>query len=204
MAGLDFGGALSGAATGGIAGASLGGPVGAVAGGLLGGVGSLFGKRKRRKRSAFDKQQKNLYNLEHQGIMGEGPLADLYNYDPEQANAVFDQTIARKAYRDLNEKSIPSVTGQFRKEGLMNSSYAGDAIAKLARDVQESLDAQRTGFLYNEQSQARQARRNAISDIQDRSTFAYDKAAPSGGFNLESILDQITPERVDQFKKWMK
>ena len=197
---LNFGEAASSAGGGAIAGGAIGGPVGAIAGGLLGGVGGLFGKKKRKKRSTFDKQQQNLYNLEHQGILGQGPLADLYNYDPQAANDVFDKTIANPAYRDLNERAIPSVTGQFRNNGLMNSSYAGDALAKLARDVQEDLDARRTQYLYGEQQDARNARRNAINSIQGRSTFNYD-TSPRQGFNIDSILNQVTPERIDLIRQ---
>lgn len=201
----DWGSGASGAASGAITGASIGGPWGAAIGGAVGGIAGLFGggKKKKKKRSAFDKQQQKLYDYEHQAIMGEGPLADLYNYDPQAANEVFDKNVANYAYRDLNERAIPSVTGQFRSQGLMNSSYAGDALAKLTRDVQEGLDAQRSQYLYGEQKDARNAKRNAVNNIQGRSTFAYDTAAPSGGFNLDSILSQITPERIDQFKNWI-
>ena len=83
----------------------------------------------------------------------------------------------------------------------MNSSYAGDALAKLARDVQEDLDARRTQYLYGEQQDARNARRNAINSIQGRSTFNYD-TSPRQGFNIDSILNQVTPERIDLIRQW--
>lgn len=202
----DWGSGASGAASGAITGASIGGPWGAAIGGAVGGLAGLFGggKKKKKKRSAYDKQQQKLYGYEHEAILGEGPLADLYNYDPEAANDVFDKTIANPAYRKFQEKLAPEITGQFRNQGLMNSSYAGDALAKTARDIQEGLDAQRSQYLYGEQKDARNAKRNAVQNIQGRSTFAYDTAAQGGGFNLDSILNQITPERIDQFKAWMK
>lgn len=201
----DWGGGLSGAGSGAITGASVGGVPGAIAGGVIGGLGGLFGKRRKKKRlSAYDKKQQELYDIEHQAILGEGPLADLYNYSPEKANAVFEQTIANPAYRNFQEKLAPQITGQFRNAGLMNSSYAGDALSRTARDIQESLNAQRSQYLYGQELNAQNAKRNAIQNIQNRSTFAYDKSAPSGGFDINSILNQITPERVDQFKDWWK
>ena len=209
----DWGAGASGAASGAITGATIGSvipgvgtAVGAGVGGVIGGGAGLFGvgRKKKKKLSAYDKKQKKLYDLEHQAILGEGPLADLYNYDPEMANEVFDKTIARKAYRDLEEKSIPAVTGQFRSQGLMQSSYAGDAIAKLARDVQEGLDAQRTQYLYGEQKDSRQAKRQAVENIQGRSTFAYDKAGQGGGFDIDSILSKLTPENIAMIAKLVK
>ena len=171
----DWSGAATGALSGATTGASLGSiipgigtGIGAAAGGLVGGTLGLFGRKKKKKNtlSTLDKRQQELNKQQHESILGKGPLADLYNYDPQQANEVFDKNIANPAYRDLQERAIPSVTGQFRSQGLMNSSYAGDAVAKLARDVQESLDAKRANYLYGEQSNAREAKRSAVENLQ--------------------------------------
>lgn len=196
-------GALSGASTGG----AIGGPWGAAAGGLIGGVAGLFGggdkKKKKKKISSLDKRQQALNAKQHQAILGKGPLADLYNYDPEAANRVFDQNIANPAYRKFQESVIPGITGQFRSQGLMNSSYVGDAISRLARDVQENLNAQRSQYLYGEQKEARNAKRNAVENLQNRQTFAYDTAAQNnGGFDVNRVLDSITPEMIDQAKNY--
>lgn len=203
-------GALGGASTGATIGSvipGVGTAIGAGIGGLVGGVAGLFGSKKKKKKkiSTFDKNQKRLNDQQHQAVLGEGPLADLYNYDPEAANAVFDKNIASKAYRNLNESAIPSVTGQFRSNGLMDSSYAGDAISKLTRDVQENLDAQRTQYLYGEQKDARSAKRNAVEGLQNRSTFAYDTAAQQGGgFDINKVLGSITPDMTDQIANYFK
>jgi hypothetical protein len=204
----NFTGAASGALGGAATGASLGSvipgigtAIGAGVGGLFGGIAGLFGNRKKKKKiSTFDKRQKQLNEQQHQAVLGQGPLADLYNYDPEAANAVFDQTVSRKAYRDLKEQAIPGVTGQFRSQGLMNSSYAGDAISKLTRDVQENLDAERTRFQYGQQSDARSAKRAAIDNLQNRTTFDYDIGEKP--FNISSILNSITPEMKKEFKDY--
>ena len=192
-------GAISGAATG----ASLGGPVGAVAGGVLGGLGGLFGGRKKRKKrvSSLDKDQQALNKKQHQAVLGEGPLADLYNYNPEAANDVFDKTIANPAYRKYKEELAPQVTGQFRSKGLMQSSYAGDALSKVARDIQEGLDAQRSQYLYGEQKDARTAKRGAVENLQNRQTFSYDNSpSNSGGFDINKVLGSITPEMISGVK----
>lgn len=204
----NYGGAASGALSGATTGGTIGGPIGAVAGGLLGGVSGLFGggKKKKKKVSTLDKRQKQLNEQQHQSILGEGPLADLYNYNPEEANKVFNENVANPAYRKFEEELAPKVTGQFRKNGLMNSSYAGDALSKLARDVQENLNSERSKYLYGEQKGATEAKRNAIESLQNRQTFAYDKSAPEGGgFDIDSILKSLPTEAVtgltDYFKK---
>lgn len=194
-------GAISGASTG----AMIGGPWGAVAGGIIGGAAGLFGggRKKKKKRSTMDKKQQALYNQEHQAILGEGPLADLYNYNPEAANDVFDKTIANPAYRKYKEELAPQITGQFRNQGLMNSSYAGDALAKTARDIQESLDAQRSKYLYGQEQEARAAKRQGVQNLQNRQTFAYDTAAPSNsGFDINQVLSTITPEMISGAKNY--
>lgn len=189
------GGAASGAATG-----SAFGPIGTGVGAVVGGVaGWLSGKKKKKKKkvSTLDKDQQKLNKAQHEAMYGEGPLADLYNYDPEKANEVFDKTIGRYAYRNLHEKSIPELTGQFRNQGLMQSSYAGDAVGKLVRDVQESLDAQRAQTLYNEQKEARGAKRQSVENLQNRQTFAYEQQNPSKSSG--NVMDLLSPEALDKF-----
>lgn len=206
MAKLDVGGGLSGAATGASTGASIGSiipgvgtAIGGAVGGLVGGVAGLFRKKKKKKKraSTLDPEQKRLNKLQHEAVLGEGALADLYNYDPEAANKVFEQTISRPALRELQETTIPTATGAFRSAGLMSSSYAGDAVAKLARDVQESLDAQRSQYLYGEQKDARTARRQAVENLQNRQTFNYDVAGGQNKNTLDNILQSLTPENID-------
>lgn len=204
-------GALSGASSGAAIGSvipGIGTAIGAGIGGLVGGISGLFGggRKKKKKVSTFDKRQQQLNEAQHQSILGQGPLADLYNYDPQKANEVFDKNVANPAYRNLNEQAIPSVTGQFRKNGLENSSYVADAVSRLARDVQEGLDAQRGQYLYGEQKEAQNAKRNAIENIQNRSTFAVDTAGQSGykGFDIDKVLKSITPENIDQVRQYFK
>lgn len=205
MAKLDYGSGASGAVSGASTGAMIGGPWGAAAGGIIGGVGGLFGsgrKKKGKKISNLDKNQQRVNQNQMDAFTGQGEYADLYGYNPEGANDVFDKTIANRAYRNLNEQGIPSVTGQFRNQGLMNSSYAGDAVAKLTRDVQESLDAQRTKYLYDRESEARNAKRQGIENFQNRENFSLNTGNPGGGFDINSVLSQISPEMIQGAKDW--
>jgi hypothetical protein len=197
----DWGSGISGGASGAASGFAAGGPIGGVIGGVAGLFGGLFGgskKKKKKKISTLDKNQQKINESQFQSLNGEGPWADLYNYDPEKANAVFDQTIGNPAYRNFQENVVPKITGSFRSNGLMNSSYAGDALSKAGRDVQESLNGQRTKYLYDTENAAKGSKQNAIENYQNRQTFAYDQAAPSGGggFNIDSILQSITPDSV--------
>lgn len=188
---------FTGAAQGAIQGAVAGGVPGAV----IGGIGGLFGRgKKRKKQSTFDEQQQKLNESQYAGVYGEGPLSDLYNYNPDAANSVFNQNIARPAYRGFQENIIPQITGQFRSQGLQNSSYAGEALSNAGRDVQESLDAQRSKYLYGQEQASQGARRQAIENLQNRSTFAYEK--PSGGFDINSILQSIPQEAWTQVKDY--
>lgn len=195
----NYGGAASGALSGAAAG-SVFGPIGSGIGGLIGGITGLFGgnKKKKKKLSSFDKNQQRLNDQQYQGILGKGPLSDLYNYDSESANAVFDQIQARPAQRNFAENTVPTLTGAFRNQGLQNSSYLGDSLSKAGRDVQENLDALRSQYLYNEQKDARGAKRNAVENLQNRNTFAYD--AGQKPFDIASVIDSISPEQVDKLK----
>lgn len=207
MAKADWASGISGGISGATTGSTFG-PLGAVGGGIIGGITGLFGggrKKKKKKVSTMDKRQQQLNAQQHDSILGKGPLADLYNYDPEAANEVFDKTRANPAYRDWNERVIPGITGQFRNQGLMNSSYAGDALAKSGRDVQETLNAERARYLYGEQQDARSAKRNAIENLQNRTTFDYDRSAPSNsGFDVGNILKSISPEMISGVADYFK
>lgn len=202
----NWGGGATGAVSGATAGSAFG-PIGSVVGGTLGFFGGLFGggkKKKKKKISTLDKRQQQLNDTQHEAVFGKGPLADLYNYNPEAANDVFSKTIANPAYRDFKEKLAPEITGNFRSQGLQNSSYVGDSLAKAGRDIQESLDAQRSQYLYGEQKDARNAKRNAVENLQNRQTFAYDQAAPSsGGGGIDSILRSITPDAMEGIKDFL-
>ena len=197
-------GALSGASTGASIGSiipGVGTAIGGVVGGLVGGIAGLFGKKnKKKKLSTLDKRQQELNRQQHESILGKGPLADLYNYDPQAANAVFDKNTARPAQRNFAENTVPTITGAFRNQGLQNSSYVGDSLSKAGRDVQENLDALRSQYLYGEQNNAREAKRNAVENLQNRQTFAYDKGESS--FDISSILNSITPEMKGQLKDY--
>lgn len=162
--------------------------IGGALGGLFGG-----GRKRAKKRSTLDKNQQKLNEEQHNSIFGKGALADLYNYNPEKANAVFDKNVANPSYRNFKEKLAPEITGSFRSKGLQNSSYAGDALAKLARDVQEGLDAKRSDYLYNQENNATSAKRNAVENLQNRTTFDYDTNNNSG-FDINKILGGFTPQ----------
>ena len=208
MGKTDYGAAASGAAGGAAMGAPLG-PWGIAGGAVLGAGLSLWGgskKKKKKKISTLDKKQQRLNDDAHAAMYGEGPMADLYNYDPEQANAVFEQTVANPAYRNFNENIIPGITGQFRNSGIMNSSYTGDALAKSGRDVQESLNAERSRYLYGEQKDSRQAKRSAMETLQDRQTFAYQNPnSQNGGFDMGQAISGLDEgsklwDMVDRYK----
>jgi len=190
---VDYAAGASGAASGAMAG-SAGGPVGTAVGAAVGGAAGLWGggrKKKAKKRSTFDKRQKQIHEDQYGSYYGQGPFADLYNYDPEQANKVFDETVANPAYRDFGEKVIPKVTGQFRQGNIMDSSYTGDALSKAGRDVQERLNAQRSQYMYGLQKEARDAKRSSMENYQNRTTFDYDTSARgSAGIDWKSLIDQ--------------
>jgi len=201
MGKYDYGKAAAGGLSGAVTG-SMFGPVGTAVGGVVGFTAGLFGSKKKKKKKAkpvstLDPMQQKLNEQQHQSILGEGPLADLYNYNPEQANSVFDKTIANPAYRGFKEKLAPSITGQFRSQGLQNSSYVGEALSNAGRDVQESLDAQRSQYLYGKEQEAQSSKRSAVENLQNRQTFAYNKPSPAKpGINIDNILSSISPENI--------
>lgn len=141
---------------------------------------SAFGpKKKAKKRSTLDKNQKKLWGEYHKGIMGEGPLADLYNFDADKARNNFEQNISRPAYQKYEENVVPQITGAFRSKGLGNSTYAGQALASSGRDVQNDLNAKLSDYMYNQEQSIYDRKANAINNSFQTQTFAYEK--PQGG-----------------------
>lgn len=194
MAKYDIGAGLSGAGSGAATGAALGSVipgvgtaigtgVGAVAGGLLGYFGSR--KKKRKRASTFDSTQQGIYDQYGQGIQGQGPMADLFNFNSGQATDVFNKSVAQPAYQNFQENVIPGITGQFRGGNLQNSSYLAGALGKAGTDVQRNLDAQLAQMLQSGQQNSIDRRLGAVNNILGTNTFAYEK--PQAG-PMDAIL----------------
>jgi len=202
----------SGAAGGAISGASIGstfGPigtgVGAVAGGLLGLFGSKKKKKKPKKVGSLDPQQQALYNDYVKSLTGkDGPMSDMYQFNPEAANEVFNQNVARPAYRQFNENIVPKITGQYRGGNIMNSSYSGEALSRAGRDVQEGLDAKRAETLYNGQQATFDRRQNGINNVLNMQTFAYQKPQAQTPGVIDQVLNTVGPAAGEWFADYLK
>ena len=210
----DYGAGTSGALTGALSGASIGSAIpvigtaiGAGLGGIFGAAGGLFGgrkKKKAKKRSTLDPQQQALYKDYVDSLRNEGPFKDLYNFDAAGYNDVFDKTIARAANRNYSENIIPGITGQFRSNNIMNSSYTGEALSRAGRDVQENLDALRSQNIFQGQQQANQNKQNAINNILGMQTFAYDKPGPQNPSMIDQVLGTLGPAAGEWFADYLK
>ncbi len=205
--GADWGGAVSGAASGAAAGSSFG-PIGTGIGAAVGGAMGMFGGKKKKKKpkavSRFDKNQQQLNDDYIASLRGEGPFADLYNYDVDQANQVFDQKTGRPAYRAFEENVIPKITGQFRSNNLMNSSYTGQSLSRAGRDVQENLDALRADQNFRGQENAKGYKRDTIKDILDRTTFDYQDPSARAPSTIDRILDTVAEHGGQFMADYMK
>lgn len=190
--GANFGAGAAGAVTGAQLGSSFG-PIGTGVGAVAGGIMGLFGSKKKKKKpkriSSLDSQQQELYRQKYDALQGKGQFADMYNFNPEAANQNFDQNVARPAYRDFQEKAIPSITGQFRGNNIMNSSYTGSALANAGRDVQESLDAKRANMIYQGSQDAMKRKYDSIDNMLNMQTFAYQRPQESPGTPVDQILN---------------
>ena len=128
----------------------------------------------------------------------------MYNFDAEGYNDVFDKTIGRQANRNFQENVIPGITGQFRSNNLMNSSYAGESLARAGRDVQENLDALRSQNVFAGQQQANQNKQNAINSVLGTQTFAYDKPGAQSPGVIDQILGSVGPAAGEWFADYLK
>lgn len=172
--------------------------------GLFGGaVAGLFGlnkKKKMKKRTTLDPQQQALYQDYVDSIRGQGPFANLNEYDAEAANQNFDKNVARPANRNFQENIIPNITGQFRSNNIGNSSYTGEALGRAGRDVQENLDAQRSNMIFSGQQQANQNRQAGIQNILGMTTFDYQMPRKS---TLDNILESVGPAAGKYVSQYM-
>jgi hypothetical protein len=204
---VNFGGGLSGAASGAAIGSSFG-PIGTGVGAAVGGIAGLFGGKKKKKKpkpvSTLDPQQQGLYNDYVGSLRGQGPLKDLYNYDVNQANQVFDANTARPAYRGFQENIIPNITGQFRQNNLMNSSYTGEALGRAGRNVQENLDALRAQQNFAGQQGAQQSKQDALNKILNMQTFANSVPQERAPSTIDQILGSVAPQAGNFFADFLK
>lgn len=182
MGKLDLGGAAAGAASGGATGFSIGGPVGGAIGGVAGGLLGLFGggRKRPKKISTLDKNQKALYGEYSKGLNGQGgKFGNLFNFDSQGATENWKQNYADPAYQNYNENIVPKITGQFRGGNLQNSSYLAGALGKAGSDVQKNLNAHMSNMLYNGQQDALQRRVQGIDKLLNMQTFAYQQPQQS-------------------------
>lgn len=207
MAKANIGGGISGAVSGASIGSSFG-PIGTGIGAVVGGLGGLFGGNKKKKKpkpiSTLDPQQQSLYNDYVKSLRGEGPLANLYNFDANMANQVFDSNVAKPAYRGFQENIIPQITGQFRGSNLMNSSYTGEALARKGRDVQENLDALRAQQQFAGQQSSQQSKQDALNRILNMQTFAYSAPEQRSPSTIDQILGSVGPQAGQFFADYLK
>lgn len=190
---LNTASALGGAGTGALYGHQMAGLPGAAIGGIGGGLMGLFsgGDKKKKRTSSLDPKQEELYGQWIQALMGQGgPLADVFSqFNPQQLQELFQQTVANPSYQNFNENVIPSITGQFRGQNLQNSSYMGGALAKEGGRLQQNLDNQLAQLMYQGGRDQSTTRNNAIQNILGMSTFAYDKPQPTA---IESLLGGLS------------
>lgn len=141
----------------------------------------INGGNKPKKISTLDKTQKNIYKDYAAGINGQGPQADLFNFNPEQTTDVFNKIYAQPAAENFKRNIVPSITGAFRGGNIQNSSYAGQALAQAGTDVQTNLNAHMSKMLYDAQNSSIERRLGAIRDILGVQTFAYQKPQQGAG-----------------------
>lgn len=204
MGRLDYGAGASGAVSGAMLGSSILPGYGTAAGAVIGGAAGLFGggkKKKPKRRSTLDPTQQRLYEEYVAGLRGEGPNADAYNWNADAANENFDLNVANPAYRGFQENIIPGITGQFRGQGIGNSSYTGETLSRAGRDVQEGLNAQRNAMQYAGSQAAMNRKQEATQNILGQSTFAYEK--PQGN-SIDSILQTLGPAAGEWLANYIK
>lgn len=206
MASYNLGNAASGAMAGGQIGSTFG-PYGTAIGAGIGGLAGLFGSKKKKRKpkqiSTLDPQQQQLYNQYVGGLSGQGQFADLYKYDAQGANENFDANVSRPAYRNFQENIIPSITGQFRQGNLQNSTYAGEALSRAGRNVQEGLDAQRSNMQFLGQQNANQNRLGSIRDVLGMQTFAQQRPQEGNPSTFDQILGKVAPNAGDWFANFL-
>lgn len=146
------------------------------------------------KGGAFDPQKLSSLSPEQQQLFehmssalqgGGGPLADLYNFDPEKTRDQFTQQYAEPAYQQFQEEVIPGITGQFRGQNLQNSSYLGGGLAKAGSDVQSNLNSQLSKMLMEAEQGALGRKQSGLQNMLNMQTFAY-KDSP-----LMSLLNSL-------------
>lgn len=182
-----LGGAASGAAVGSVV-PGIGTAAGAIGGGLAGLAGGLF-SGSGGKTSTLDRTQRSLYKQYAQGVQGQGPMADLFNYDQQGATDNFNRNYAQPAYQKFQQEIAPTITGSFRSSNLGNSSYAANALGRAGADVQKNLDNNLQNILYQGQQNSLERRIQALRDILSNQTFAKNQRQPSA---IDSILGGLS------------
>lgn len=170
-------GMASGAGTGAVYGGMYGGPVGSAIGAGIGGVLSLFrGRRRPKKKSTLDPEQQRLRQQMLEALeSGTGPLADIYSFNPEELQNLWQKGLVDPSMANWNEEVVPGITGSFRGQNLQNSSYLGSSLSKSGQRLQSDLDAKLAAMLYEGKQSAMNRRGNAYSNLMNQKTFEYQE-----------------------------
>lgn len=200
----------TGAVTGATQGGSIGGPWGALIGAGVGfSTGFLGGEKNRSKNSqpsTFDPQQKQLYDQKIQALEGNGgPLADVYGqFNPELMRDYYEKSYANPQYQEFQQRTVPTITGQFRGHNLQNSSYLGEALSRAGTDVQNNLNAQLSKLLYEGEQSSLTRRGNALENILNMQTHVNERGGPSIFDNLLNSLAEGSGDILADYLKSRK
>jgi hypothetical protein len=86
----------------------------------------------------------------------------------------------------------------------MNSSYAGEALGRAGRNVQENLDALRSNMQFQGQQQSQASKQNAINSLINTQTFAYSKPGEQKPSTIDQILNSVAPSAGEWFADFLK
>jgi len=141
------------------------------------GYGNTLSMLEPNKLSSLNPEQENLFKMFASALQGGGgPLADIFNFNPEQTREDFNQQYAQPAYQQFQEEVIPGITGQFRGQNLQNSSYLGGGLAKAGSDVQSGLNAQLSQMLSQAREGAMGRKQSGLQNLLGQQTFAYTES----------------------------
>lgn len=146
-------------------------------------------RKKPKQVSLQSKKQRRLQDDMYNSFYGRGNFNDLFApTDYDALNQRFEESYARPAMRRFKEEIIPSITGQFRGGGIMESDVAANALARSGRDLEETLAAQRGDFLYR-QSEADKDRR--LRGIQGYINSNQVATSPGGYAPFDAVMSEI-------------
>lgn len=148
-----------------------------------------------KKISALGDTGKELFDLIHQGVLGQGPFASIFGgFDPEQINQFFQTGVADPMRKQFQERTLPGLAQRTVGAGLSRSSGLQRQIGQQENDLEDRLMAMLAQQQMGARESALQRQRGGIENLLKTPETIIQQTPGTSG--TPGMLEQFLPQAL--------